>query len=409
MGDATSTREPELFVDGILPDRMEYPGTPEEVAGLLRQSAERDEGVFPIGSGLHQGVGLFPEPIDIGLSMGRLTSVLRYDPEDLVLSVEAGMTLAEVQTVLAGHGQRLPVEAPGGDGATIGGLLALGLNGPRQLGSPTLRDLLLGMTVALTDGTVAKSGGMVVKNVTGFDMGRLHVGARGTLGVITSANFKVLPRPETEATVIATFGDPATGLSPAFSAFGRLRAGTLRPVAADVIVDGGATRLVVRFEGRGGAVERQIRAAADLLGSGTEMIAAPDASRSWWERHVERLGFADSCQTVLRFDARPRAIADRACQVAAELGRQGIEGWRLVCSPGLGTVWLHLGFAGHEPAIALVTGLSTLGGAVTVLSGPPRLKDSLWSAAAGDTRPIDTALRQQFDPHQILNRGRFPL
>jgi glycolate oxidase FAD binding subunit len=408
MGDVASILEPELFVDGVLPDRTEYPGTPEEVAGLLRQSAERDEGVFPIGSGLHQGVGLFPEPIDIGLSMGRLTSVLRYDPEDLVLSVEAGMTLADVQAVLAGHGQRLPVEAPGGDGATIGGLLALGLNGPRQLGSPTLRDLLLGMTVALTDGTVAKSGGMVVKNVTGFDMGRLHVGARGTLGVITSANFKVLPRPETEATVIAAFGDPAAGPSPAFAAFDRLRSSTLRPVAGDVVVEEGITRLAVRFEGRGGAVERQIRAAAHLLGSGTEMIAAPNASRSWWERHVERLGFADSCQTVLRFDARPRAIADRACQVAAGLGRQGIEKWRLVCSPGLGTLWLHLGSTDQEPVIGLVAGLSSLGGALTVLSGPPTLKGRLWSVAVGEPRPIDSALRQQFDPNQILNRGRFP-
>lgn len=408
MGDATSIREPELFVDGILPDRMEYPATPEEVAGLLRQSAERDEGVFPIGSGLHQGVGLVPEPIDIGLSIGRLAGVLRYDPEDLVLSVGAGTMLTDVQSVLARHGQRLPVEAPGGDGATIGGLLALGLNGPRQLGSPTLRDLLLGISVALTDGTVAKSGGMVVKNVTGFDMGQLHVGARGTLGVITSANFKVLPRPETEATVIATFGDPATGLTPAFAAFDRLRSGTLRPVAADVIVDGGATRLAVRFEGRGGAVERQVRAAVDLLGADSELIDAPE-SRSWWERHVERLGFADFLQTVLRVDARPREVADMVRQVTIGIGRQGIEGWRLVCSPGLGTVWLHLGFAGHESASALVAGMSRLGGAVTVLSGPPRLKDSLWSAAAGDARPIDTALRQQFDPHQILNRGRFPL
>lgn len=409
MGDVTSIREPELLVDGILPDRTEYPGTPEEVAGLLRQSAERDEGVFPIGSGLHQRVGLVPEQIDVGLSMGRLANVLRYDPEDLVMSVEAGTTLTEVQAVLARHGQRLPVESPGGDGATIGGLLALGLNGPRQLGSPTLRDLLLGMSVALTDGTVAKSGGMVVKNVTGFDMGRLHVGARGTLGVITSANFKVLPRPETEATVIATFSDPATGLLPAFAAFDRLRSGILRPVAADVVVDEGIRRLAVRFEGRDGSVERQVRAAADLLGSGTEMIAAPDASRSWWERHAERLGFADSCQTVLRVDARPREIADRARQVAAGLGRQGIERWRLVCSPGLGTLWLHLGSADQEPMIPLVAGLSSLGGALTVLSGPPTLKGRLWSVAGGEPRPIDSALRQQFDPNQILNRGRFPL
>ncbi len=385
MGDATTLRGTELFVDGILPDRMEYPGTPGEVADLLRQSAERDEGVFPIGSGLHQRIGLVPEPIDVGLSMGRLGGILRYDPEDLVVSVGAGTTLADLQTELASHGQWLPVEAPGRSDATVGGMLALGLVGPRQLGSLSMRDLLLGMSVALTDGTVVKSGGMVVKNVTGFDMGRLHVGARGTLGVITSANFKVLPRPETEATLLARFASGPSGLARAFAATDGIRAGSLRPVAADIVIEPGSVELAVRFEGRPAAVQRQIASLSDAVAGETVTISDATEAQRWWARHVERLGFADADRTALRLDARPREIGGLVTGVLSELAQSDLDDWRIVVSPGLGLVWVDLGEATQPVVSALLAHLRQGTAGVTVLGAPTAWKN-------GDSLPNNVRL-----------------
>ena len=402
-----------LAIDGAEARHVLQPDDPEQVAAILRQASANGNGVFPVGSGRHQRFGRAPEAVDVALSTRGLSGLIRYDPEDLVVSVRAGTTLAELQDELAANGQWLPVEAPGGPDATIGGLLALNLSGPRQLGSLSLRDLLLGMAVAQTDGTVVKSGGMVVKNVSGFDMGRLHVGARGTLGVITSANFKVLPRPATEATTIATWHGTADGKAAAFAAYDRLRASPLRPVAADLIVEGDETRLAVRFEGRAGAVERQRTTAVELLGGDAETLPDPDASRSWWTEHVALLGFDDPRTTVLRIEARPREMASVVASVAGGLPNHGSQGSRVVVSPGLGFAWLHLGAAPRESMEALVTRLREAGVAAAVMAAPVAwkadLETSLDTSEEGPPRPVDVALREQFDPAGILNRGRFPI
>ena len=398
-----------LTIDGVAARRVLQLDEPEQVAGILRQASEDDEAVYPVGSGLHQRFGRTPESVDVALSTRGLSGLIRYDPADLVVSVGAGTTLAELQTELAVNGQWLPVETPGGADATIGGLLALNLMGPRQLGSLSLRDLLLGMAVAQTDGTVVKSGGMVVKNVSGFDMGRLHVGACGTLGVITSANFKVLPRPATEATTIAVYEGTADGLGAAFAAYDRLRASPLRPVAADVSVSDGAAWLAVRFEGRPGAVQRQLATATELLGGDRETLPDPHASRQWWTKHVARLGFEDLRTTVLRIEARPRQVAADVASLIDALPEHGLAGGRLVVSPGLGLAWLHLDEASREAVAGLVARLRDGGLALTVMSAPPAWKADLESGEERRPRPIDLALREQFDPAGILNRGRYPI
>ncbi len=400
-----------IAIDGVVAERTCRPTSPQEVADLLRQASEDGCSVHPVGSGLHQRFGRTPGRVNVAVSTLGLAGINRYDPEDLVVSVGAGTTLAELQTVLATHGQWLPVEAPGGSRATVGGMLALGLIGPRQLGSLSMRDLLLGMSVALTDGTVAKSGGMVVKNVTGFDMGRLHVGARGTLGIIASANFKVLPRPETEATLLTRFPADPAGIASAFAAFDRLRAGSLRPVAADLTIESGSVELAVRFEGRPGAVERQVRGVAEIVGGDQLTIGGPVDARAWWTRHVMRLGFAAADQTVLRLDARPREIGDLAGKVADALRETEVSGWRVVVSPGMGVVWVHLDSASRSAAIGLLDLLSDAEAAITVMGAPTEWKNELRSGSSTDVsgRPIDGALRRQFDPDQILNRGRFPI
>ncbi len=132
-----------------------------------------------------------------------LRGIRDYDPRDMTAGIEAGTTLAEIARVLAEHGQWIPFDAPLPARATAGGTLAAGWAGPRRAAYGRARDLVIGSTIALTDGTLARAGGMVVKNVTGYDMSKLYVGSLGTLGVIVRANFKALPRPAARRLAIA--------------------------------------------------------------------------------------------------------------------------------------------------------------------------------------------------------------
>ncbi len=412
LTDIGLTRHPSadlVAIDGVVPDRVIRPDSPYDLATLLCEASDQDWSIHPIGSGLHQRFGRTPERVDVAVSTLGLSGILRYDPEDLVVSVAAGTTLAELQGELSTHGQWLPVEAPGGSSATVGGMLALGLIGPRQLGSLSVRDLLLGMSVALTDGTVVKSGGMVVKNVTGFDMGRLHVGARGTLGVITSANFKVLPKPETEATLLVRFQPGPVGLAEAFASFDRLRAGTLRPIAADVTIQPNSTELAVRFEGRMAAVRRQMDAASAVVAGDTVALFDPGEVQAWWVRHVEQLGFGDAERTVLRLDSRPRAIGALAARIVNELDAANRTDCRIVVSPGLGLIWADLGEASQPDAAGLLGSLRDQSAGVTILGAPTAWKADVTAMGGAEPRSVDLALRAQFDPNQILNRGRFPI
>jgi FAD/FMN-containing dehydrogenase len=132
------------------------------------------------------------------LDLRAMRAVLEYTPEDMTVSVEAGITLAQLQARLAEHNQWLPIDAPGADTLTIGALLAANKSGPRRFGHGTIREHLLGIKVVLADGRMIKAGGKVVKNVAGYDLCKLFVGSHGTLGAIVEATFKVLPRPEAE-------------------------------------------------------------------------------------------------------------------------------------------------------------------------------------------------------------------
>ena len=211
LSDSRYTSQTPLTIDGLSAAETRS-GTAEEAAELLAGAAKRGQAVAPVGSGTALSLGNPPERLDLILSTERLRGIIDYEPTDLVLSVGAGAKLGDVQAVLGEHGQRLPIDPPGGGEATIGGLVATGRWGPLRHNAGTLRDLLIGISVAHPSGTVTRAGGMVVKNVSGYDLPRLYHGSLGTLGVIVSANFKVLPRPRAEATLVGLLRGARRGL-----------------------------------------------------------------------------------------------------------------------------------------------------------------------------------------------------
>src|SRR6202171_5208529 len=195
---------PANAVAGAQPNLMIEPGTERELAEVLRLSNEAGLAVIPRGGGTKLGWGNSPARADLILSTARLTKIIEHAWADLTVTVEAGCTIQKLQETLAQHGQRLALDPLWPEKATVGGVLSTNDSGALRLRFGALRDLIIGATIALPDGTLASSGGKVVKNVAGYDLPKLVTGSFGTLGVITRAVFRLHPLPRAAKTFLFT-------------------------------------------------------------------------------------------------------------------------------------------------------------------------------------------------------------
>src|ERR1700685_4273408 len=191
-------------IAGVVPSFVAFPASTEEASALLRAAAAFDLTVVPRGAGTGLGWGTPPSACDLVIDLQAMDQVLEHAAGDLVARAQAGVTMRHLASVLASAGQELAVDAPAE--ATVGGVVATGTAGPRRLRYGAPRDLLIGITIVRPDGAVAHSGGKVVKNVAGYDLGKLFAGSQGTLGLITEATFRLHPLPAAVAYVTAEFG-----------------------------------------------------------------------------------------------------------------------------------------------------------------------------------------------------------
>src|SRR5689334_7408042 len=196
-------------VAGVVPLVVAEPADERQTASVLRCANQAGLAVIPAGGGTKLEWGNPPRQADVILSMRRQNQILEHAWADLTVTVQAGCTLAELQRALAQHGQRLAIDPLWPERATVGGMLATNDSGALRLGFGSLRDLIIGVTLALADGTVASSGGKVVKNVAGYDLPKLATGSLGTLGVITQAIFRLHPLPQHTSTISFRAASPA--------------------------------------------------------------------------------------------------------------------------------------------------------------------------------------------------------
>lgn len=404
MSDAINQTSPvsttQLTVDGLtVPERVE-PATPAELADVLAEAAKQGRALIPVGGGTRLGLGNPPERADLAVSTRRLSGIIAHEPADLTLSVEGGTPLAELQAALGERGQWLPIEGPLPAETTIGGLIATAFTSSRKFGSDGLRDLLVGISVAHPTGAVTKAGGTVVKNVTGFDMMRLYHGSLGTLGVIVSANFKVLPRPRAEATWQGSFAT----LDAALTAATKLLAIRGRPVALDVLSEpGGSWSLLARYEGREVTVKLMLDEATAAIGSPVSRKEGPE-SAAVWQALVDRYTAGrEADRLMIRAACRPRETPAVAKAAAA------IPGASIQVSPGMGRVDITLPVAGRsvEERDAILAPLEA-DAAVSIYDAPPAWKAGrdVWGPAP-ETLDVMRALKNEFDPTRTLNPGRF--
>ena len=268
--------EPGDAVQGVTPSYVAAPATVAEASELMRAAAEYELAIVPRGSGTKLHWGSPPDRCDLVIDTRRLGRVIEHAAGDLVVKAEAGLSLDDLQDVLSGAHQQLALDGLIA-GATLGGVLATATAGPRRLLYGSARDLLIGITVIRADGVVAHAGGKVVKNVAGYDLGKLFTGARGTLGLIAEAAFRLHPMPRAAAYVSATAADPAQARE-------MTRALLHSPlVPAAVEVDGpGPITVTVLLEGIPDGVPPRAEAARDLIGG-----QLGDTAPGWWGRLPE--------------------------------------------------------------------------------------------------------------------------
>jgi glycolate oxidase FAD binding subunit len=375
------------------------PASAAELAEVLRDRAGQGPGgtVQVRGADTKRRWGGSLSDVDLVLETWRLTGVEEHEPGDLVATVGAGTPLRNLQAVLALAGQRLSLES-GSPGATIGGVLATGEAGPLRLRHGAGRDLLIGVEFIRADGKRARSGGKVVKNVAGYDLGRLLCGSYGTLGVITAATFRLHPLPAAQAWVTR----PIASTSDLVEAIADIVAAPVAPSAVEIDLRGTRGELCLLVEGTRAGVQARAEAAAKLLGG--SIVECPQ----WWARYpfeVDEVG--------LKIGVGPARLA----HVVEALAHAAGADVALRGSAGAGVVHVALPSTTLpqqlDAAVGAVRGAIGLGpggraqGSCVVLTTPPELRTGfdLWGQVPG--LALMRRIKAQFDPGGRFASGRF--
>ncbi len=425
---------PRDAVAGVVPGWVAAPSGDDEASALLATAAEHGLAVVPRGSGTRIGWGAPPRRCDLIIDTHRLDRVIEHAAGDLVVRVQAGVTLGQLAGLLGAAGQQLALDPPpalangsasgaAGGTPTIGGMLATGTSGPRRLRYGTPRDLVIGITVVRSTGTVARSGGKVVKNVAGYDLGKLYAGSYGTLGLITEAVFRLHPVPAAAAFVTAGYADTAAASQAVAAAAGT----DLAPVAVEIDRPGrdGLVRVGVLLEGDPAGVAERAALLRDVLGAGT---ATSDSAPPWWgAARPARLvtgphGPAEP--TVLRVSFWAGALPGVLAAIDAAGQQAGLDP-AVTGSAAAGV--LHAVLDGDaEPAAAaqFVAGLrdrldqATEPGFAAADGPPARASAVVVTAPAAVREKVDMwgpvpalslmrAVKEQFDPGYLMAPGRF--
>ena len=391
MTAVTDTRRaggPDDAVGGVVPREVVRPTTVDQVAEVVRAGAADGRTVVPVGGRSKLTWAPPPESCDLLLDLTGLDRVVEHVAGDLTVVAEAGVRLADLQAQVGRAGQLLGLDPPE-DGATLGGVVSANASGPRRLRYGTTRDLLIGITVVLADGTVAHAGGKVVKNVAGYDLGKLFTGAHGTLGVVVSTTWRLHPVPPARRVVTLELPDAAAA-GPLSVALAR---STLTPSAVELIAGAdGPARLVVLFESIAESVAGQATAAVALLGGGEESEDLP-------EDFGRRPGGADDVLLRLAYAPASLSAVLEALPAGTAVTAHAATGVSYAAVP-----------AGEaaEALPRLRAAIAPHDGTAVVLRAPDAVRERLdhWGPV-GDSLDLMRRVKERFDPERRMSPGRF--
>ncbi len=436
---ASATELAGYEVDGMRPAAAVFAKSADEIADVLKFAATEKLAVIPCGSGTKLGIGMPPARYDVALDLSRMNRVLAFEPRDLTLGVEPGMQFSALAATLAAEKQFLPLNPPFFHRATIGGILAADSASPlRHLyGGP--RDFVLGLEFVSGDGAIAKSGGRVVKNVSGYDLHKLLIGSLGTLAIIMRANFKTFPMPPEQVVFVVAFGDAAAALdfcrTLGRSPLGALQVDVISPDTARIFgghADGQIVLpeklwcVVVSVAGNARVVERHRRElpamATHAKASGLAALGDTPQSMKIAAALLGRVRefpalmlAADSSATIFRITALPSAmpaIAQRLGALAAEFATRtaivlrphGLIYFAILPSAADGVPLGKLTKIAHD----VFRAMGELGAKARIEFAPTELKRevNVWGAQRPDFE-LMRRVKKVFDPGNALSPGRF--
>jgi len=401
--DAVRLGTPADEIEGVVPRVIVEPASAEAVGAVLEWASREKLRVLVRGAGTKIAWGPAPRNIDVLISTTRLKAVVAHRHGDLTATVQAGATLSDVNRTLAQHRQWIPLDPPWSDRATIGGIVATNDSGPRRHRYGAPRDLIIGVEFARADGRLAKGGGIVVKNVAGYDMPRLLTGSFGSLGVIVTATFKLYPLTAASRTLVV---EPSNAADLGALAL-KVSASHLTPTALEFATH--PLRLVVRFESIESSVAQQADTAAKLTAeSGYEArTLSESAEAQYWQSHAR---LADDARgALLKVSVLPTALAETLTTIERLAGK---DGYTAVGRAGAGVFLVRITedvplqkrvIDGLRDAIQIGKG------SVVVVKGPPELRPlvDVWGPI-GDGLALMKAVKHRFDPAGILSPGRGP-
>jgi glycolate oxidase FAD binding subunit len=398
--------DPADAIDGVLPSFVALPRTAAGAARTLQWASSRRLSLVIRGSGTKAGWGRVPRHIDGILDMSRLTRILSHHHGDLTATVEAGITLHDMNRALSVYRQWLPLDPPFAHRASIGGLLATNDSGPLRHRSGTPRDLIIGATLATPDGVLARSGGQVVKNVAGYDLSRLVTGSFGSLAVIVSATFKLSPLPGATATLVMEPGDETVLGELAAAA----AASHVEPAAFEIHVRRGperahsGLRVLLRFAGVPPAVEAQASDASGRAGAlGVQAVTVSgEREQDLWREHSSAPWSAAGA--VARFSWMPgdvvamiRTIGVIGAQGPVEMiGRAGV---------GAGLIRIDGDASRQAAAIEWLRRTSSIGN-VVLIQAVPELKAQVDVWPESPNEALLASVKKSLDPAGTLGAGR---
>jgi glycolate oxidase FAD binding subunit len=424
-------------VDGVAPQIAARPATPQEVSELITFAAAENLAVIPTGARTKLSIGMPPARYDFAVDVTRLDRIISYDPGDLTLSVEPGIPLARLAKTLAEHNQFLPLDAPCFDVTTVGGTLASGVDSPLRQAYGTARDFVLGMEFVSGEGALTKSGGRVVKNVSGYDLHKLMLGAIGSLGVITRINFKTFPLPPSERGFAASFASceealslrqkiAASSISPStleilnsemsailFSDDATSASlDAVRPSASHWLFTAGLT-------GSNTALDRcsyELQRLAEQSGAKNSTLLSGTERETIWSQLPESIPLtlrSSPSAIILKITALPADLPNLFQFLASESERYGVRSAALVRGTGV-VYWAILSDspeAEKEKAVVrqeIFRAAERYNFRVTVIACPLELKRelSIWGPPREDFLLMQR-VKRAFDPHNIFAPGRF--
>ncbi len=427
-------------VDGIVPKLVVFPENVEQVSALMKLADQERLAVVPRGSGTKMSLGNIPRQVDVVLVLKKLNKILEYEPDDLTATVEAGILLTDLQRCLKEKNQFFPLDPPFSSEATLGGIVATNSNGPGRLFHGSVRDLVVGIRVVHPGGVITRAGGKVVKNVSGYDMNKLYTGSLGTLGIITELSLKLRPLPEVSKTLLLRF----SSLSEAARLVLQISTSELLATSLEIL-DSGAWEIMsradpsinpgqgvaapgvtfaARLEGLSENVERQIiqiREWGQQRGTTGAEVLVGDLHDKFWEKiqnHPQTFS-VDASNTIRCKASLPASKVEDFFQTVKKIGHSQNLDPVMFSHAGSGIVYIYFGLEAVPTGVDRMSIFSYIireirnlslqfEGSLVIEAAPTELKKKVdvWGPV-GDSLKIMKLLKEQFDPHGILNPGRF--